>query len=245
MTGLSMSAMVTNGPVRVGGLYVLVSRALGPEFGGAVGLLLYTATTAAAAMYIRWAITILRWCCYSGLIDALLAFDPNGEREGQVYGSVLLVLLIILVSRGITFVSVVASIVLAYVVCSIFFIIVGVFVHVNGSDEAMLCTFGPCLLKLEYRYCPHSPHEGFGLLWGTYCTDWQLRDTTNCSIIHNVLYYDMGHDLHLRRGVPGLASGVLAREWETGTWPLVGNWDVAREWETGMWPASERLGCGP
>lgn len=37
----------------------LVYRSLGPEFGGAVGLLFYTGTTLAAAMYIVGAVEIV------------------------------------------------------------------------------------------------------------------------------------------------------------------------------------------
>merc|ERR1719334_2916682 len=59
LTAISMSAIATNGVVPAGGSYFMISRALGPEFGGAVDFLFYLGTTVAAAMYIIGAIEIL------------------------------------------------------------------------------------------------------------------------------------------------------------------------------------------
>ena len=54
-----MSAIATNGVVPAGGSYFLISRALGPEFGGAVGVLFYLGTSVASSMYIVGAVEIL------------------------------------------------------------------------------------------------------------------------------------------------------------------------------------------
>eukprot|EP00729_Bicosta_minor_P019777 gene19777-5328_t len=53
LTAFSMSAIATNGVVPAGGAYFMISRALGPEFGGAVGILFYLATTSAGAMFVK------------------------------------------------------------------------------------------------------------------------------------------------------------------------------------------------
>merc|ERR1711892_226530 len=52
ITTLSMSAVCTNGQIKGGGVYHMISRSLGPEFGGAIGLMFTLANSIAVAMYV-------------------------------------------------------------------------------------------------------------------------------------------------------------------------------------------------
>lgn len=60
LTVLSLSAVASNGEVKGGGTYYLISRSLGPEFGGSIGILFFLAQALNASMNVAGLIDCIR-----------------------------------------------------------------------------------------------------------------------------------------------------------------------------------------
>jgi solute carrier family 12 (potassium/chloride transporters), member 9 len=52
LTIISISAIVTNGKVKGGGVYYVISRSLGPELGGSIGIIYAVSNVFAGGLYI-------------------------------------------------------------------------------------------------------------------------------------------------------------------------------------------------
>lgn len=136
LTAISMSAIATNGVVPAGGSYFMISRSLGPEFGGAVGMLFYTGTTLAAAMYIVGAVEIV----LTYMAPRLSLFDVTQDEHAmhnnfRVYGTGLLIVMALIVFIGVKFVNKFATVALACVILSIIAVYVGIFNNWHGNDK--------------------------------------------------------------------------------------------------------------
>ncbi|XP_047439451.1 solute carrier family 12 member 6-like isoform X2 [Mugil cephalus] len=141
LTAISMSAIATNGVVPAGGAYFMISRSLGPEFGGAVGLCFYLGTTFAGAMYILGAIEILLMYIApkAAIFEVGAAAMLNNMR---IYGTICLLLMSLLVFVGVKYVNKLASIFLACVIISIVSIYIGGLLSAFHQPHFPVCMLG-------------------------------------------------------------------------------------------------------
>lgn len=96
VTTLSLSAICTNGEVKGGGIYYIISRSLGPEFGASLGVVFAFANAVAASM------NTIGFC--DSLNDLLkvngLKIIDNGVMDTRIVGSVALLLMVIICAVG-------------------------------------------------------------------------------------------------------------------------------------------------
>ncbi|XP_035891266.1 bumetanide-sensitive sodium-(potassium)-chloride cotransporter-like [Anopheles stephensi] len=96
ITTLSLSAICTNGQVKGGGIYYLISRSLGPEFGGAVGIVLAFSNSVSASM------NTIGFC--SSLNQLLGSFGvkivDGGVNDMRIVGTVTILIMVIICAIG-------------------------------------------------------------------------------------------------------------------------------------------------
>lgn len=119
LTILSLNAIVTNGKIRKGGVYYLVSRSLGPATGCCIGILDYLAITFSSAMNILGAIEALHVVTGFELV--------NIDFSMRFFSFVLLALLIVIVLFGIRIASKIGLALISMVFISIVCMIIGLF----------------------------------------------------------------------------------------------------------------------
>ncbi|KRZ03365.1 Solute carrier family 12 member 5, partial [Trichinella zimbabwensis] len=190
LTSISVSAIATNGVIESGGAYFMISRNLGPEFGGAIGILYYFANAVATSMYLVGGVEILLMY----LAPSLPRFGSATEfneidmfNNFRVYATALLLIEFCIVALGVKFVQFFAPISLACVAISIFSVYIGAFLS-NAESSPHWCN------KAEN-----------GSIWSSYCT----YDSDLSQMICDD-YFNQS-DVTVVPGIPGFSNTLL---WE-------------------------------
>uniref|UniRef100_A0A915LH89 Solute carrier family 12 member 9 n=2 Tax=Meloidogyne incognita group TaxID=654580 RepID=A0A915LH89_MELJA len=116
LTVLSLCAVSSNGAVEGGGVYYMISRTLGPEFGGSVGLLFFMANVFSCALYI------------AGFTEALTNVTGIGDMFGGkfihcVFVSIIILMLCLLGSDWFARTALLALFLIVLAFCSFLFTI--------------------------------------------------------------------------------------------------------------------------
>ncbi|CBY33684.1 unnamed protein product [Oikopleura dioica] len=172
LTAISMSAIATNGRVPAGGSYYMISRSLGPGWGGAVGMMFYFGTTIAAAMYIIGSIEIVTLYMGVGRIFEIEGDSFLGSTLGisgmfdnfRIWGTLLLIIMCGIVLAGMKYVNKSAMPFLICVIVSILALFIGFFASAAGPNmSTVMCMVGDTVAKrprdgLCYKFLEDMPN---------------------------------------------------------------------------------------
>ncbi|XP_015748716.1 PREDICTED: solute carrier family 12 member 2-like [Acropora digitifera] len=130
LTTLSMSAVCTNGKIKGGGAYYLISRSLGPEFGGSIGVIFSVASAVATAMYVVGFAETVRDILRDN--DSLIVDETNDIR---IIGVVTIVILLGVTMVGLQWVVRAQMIFLSVLVISILNVVIGTFIGPQSEES--------------------------------------------------------------------------------------------------------------
>ncbi|BES94251.1 Amino acid permease [Nesidiocoris tenuis] len=130
ITALSMSAISTNGLIRGGGTYFMISRSLGPEFGASIGLIFSLANAVACAMY------TVGFCESINDLFETFSFSivDGGIQDMRIVGTITIILLLGIVIIGMEWEAKAQLGLLVILIVAMVDFMVGIIIG-PGSDE--------------------------------------------------------------------------------------------------------------
>jgi len=129
LTGLSLSAVATNMRVRAGGNYYLISRSVGLEIGGAIGIPLYLSQAISVAFYII------------GFVEALTSIDPFQSMEPRLIATGVAFVFIVIAYVGADFALKIQFIILAVLIASLVSFFLGGLTSDTSSEPVLSANF--------------------------------------------------------------------------------------------------------
>ncbi|KAK9871220.1 hypothetical protein WA026_011498 [Henosepilachna vigintioctopunctata] len=157
ITTLSLSAISTNGEVKGGGIYYIISRSLGPEFGASVGIVFAFANAVSAST------NTIGFC--NALSDFLKLYDvkliDGGVNDTRVVGLVAIVVMILICGIGMEWESKAQNFLIAIIVAAMVDFMVGTIIGpTNDLVRAQGFTgFNLTVLQTNW-YSEYRPAEG-------------------------------------------------------------------------------------
>ncbi|KAJ4976893.1 hypothetical protein NE237_001999 [Protea cynaroides] len=136
LTGISLSAIATNGAMKGGGPYYLIGRALGPEVGVSIGLCFFLGNAVAGALYVLGAVeTFLDAVPGAGIFRVTNAAGVSSPsiHDLQIYGIIVTIVLSFIVFGGVKIINRVAPAFLIPVLFSLSCIWIGIFAARNDD----------------------------------------------------------------------------------------------------------------
>merc|ERR1719334_2470461 len=132
LTALSMCAICTNGTILAGGAYYIISRALGPSVGGAIGILFSLGNMCSVSLYlIGFSETLV------SNLDEYAGFQifDDPVMDVRIWSNVVLCFVLILAIVGLKYVIKANLGLLVFIVCAITLFFTGSFYkEVDGDD---------------------------------------------------------------------------------------------------------------
>ncbi|VDN07351.1 unnamed protein product [Thelazia callipaeda] len=209
ITSISLSAIATNGEIKSGGAYYMLSRNLGTEFGTAIGALFYLGNAVAASMYLVGGVEILLIYIFPEITIGGREAQSHTEMFGmmshnlRIYATLLLLLEFIVVAMGVRFVQLFAPISLLCVILSIFSCFAGgIEKSINPNSGQRVCKIGDHLLQAQIfmpkntsitDICNYCNEKYISRNLKEYCSNGTCFLPVNCV-----------------NGYPGFAGSVLA-----------------------------------
>ncbi|XP_059164423.1 solute carrier family 12 member 5-like [Physella acuta] len=205
-TAISMSAIATNGRVTAGGTYFMISRSLGPTFGGSVGILFFLGTSISVAMYYLGTIeTLLTYIAPSMAIFGDAPEDPARLNDYRLYCSILLLIMTTVVFIGVKCVSRFAFFAILFLVAGLLSIFCGL-AAASPERSVKLCVLGNRAIKYSAVFKNNSwecNKDPGGPLYKLYCPEGNMCDE-----------FFLQNEARLIPGIPGFSLRLVKDAWD-------------------------------
>lgn len=179
VTTLSLSAVASNGTVRGGGAYYLISRSLGPEFGGAIGLVSYLGFVFNTGMNAAGLVDCVTYNFgrESGNWDNSL---PEGRWWGYLWSTLVVLLCVVICMAGSSIFARASNGLLLVLLLATFSVPFSAMIRAPFETKKQFLQFtGPSFETLKQNLLPHFTRGAAGS---------QLRRRENYQDLFGILF---------------------------------------------------------